>query len=100
MRGVVAGVQQHSQHADQRHQRSADEGACCLSFALRIALYSPSVRRALPPVGVQRTVEQLPQRTTVWECENTVVLRSGAIVEKWTRQKWVECIQKVRPPPV
>jgi hypothetical protein len=35
------------------------------------------VSRALPPVGVHRTVEQLPQRTTVWECENTVVLRCG-----------------------
>jgi hypothetical protein len=40
---------------------------------------SPSVSRALPPVGVHRTVEQLPQRTTVWECENTVVLRAGGL---------------------
>jgi hypothetical protein len=26
----------------------------------------PSVKRARPPVGWQRTLEQLPQRTTVW----------------------------------
>lgn len=36
----------------------------------------PSVRRARPPVGVHSTVEQLPHSTTVWECENTVVLQS------------------------
>ena len=30
-------------------------------------------------MGVHRTVEQLPQRTTVWECENTVVLRGKGI---------------------
>ena len=35
---------------------------------------SPSVRRALPPVGWQRTVEQEPQRTTVWAWEKTVVM--------------------------
>lgn len=34
----------------------------------------PSVRRAFPPVGWQRTVEQEPQRTTVWACEKTVVM--------------------------
>lgn len=34
----------------------------------------PSVRRALPPVGWQRTVEQAPQKTTVDACEKTVVL--------------------------
>jgi hypothetical protein len=44
-------------------------------IALKSSL--PSVRRARPPVGVHKTVEQLPQRTTVWECENTVVLRSS-----------------------
>lgn len=35
---------------------------------------SPSVKRALPPVGWQRTVEHDPQRTTVWACEKTVVM--------------------------
>jgi hypothetical protein len=34
----------------------------------------PSVRRALPPVGWQRTEEQDAQRTTVWACEKTVVM--------------------------
>ncbi len=34
----------------------------------------PSVRRAFPPVGWQRTVEQPPQMTTVWACEKTVVM--------------------------
>lgn len=38
---------------------------------------SPSVRRALPPVGVHRTAEQLPHITTVCEWEKTVVLRAG-----------------------
>ena len=38
--------------------------------------HSPSVRRARPPVGVHSTEEQLPHRTTVCECENTVVLRT------------------------
>ena len=36
---------------------------------------SPSVRRALPPVGVHSTAEQLLHTTTVWEWLNTVVLR-------------------------
>ena len=34
----------------------------------------PSVRRAFPPVGWQRTVAQDPQMTTVWACEKTVVM--------------------------
>jgi hypothetical protein len=34
----------------------------------------PSVRRAFPPVGWQRTVAQEPQMTTVWACEKTVVI--------------------------
>lgn len=34
----------------------------------------PSVRRALPPVGWQRTVEQPAQTTTVCACEYTVVM--------------------------
>ncbi|KNG80213.1 hypothetical protein ANOM_010970 [Aspergillus nomiae NRRL 13137] len=34
----------------------------------------PSVRRALPPVGWQRTVEQPAQTTTVWAWEKTVVM--------------------------
>jgi len=34
----------------------------------------PSVRRALPPVGVQSMVEQSLQTTTVCACENTVVM--------------------------
>ena len=34
----------------------------------------PSVSLALPPVGWQRTVWQLPHTTTVWEWLNTVVL--------------------------
>jgi len=34
----------------------------------------PSVRRALPPVGWQRTVEQPAQMTTVCACEKTVVM--------------------------
>ena len=37
---------------------------------------SPSVRRALPPVGVHSTEEQLPQSTTDCECEKTVVLHN------------------------
>ena len=36
---------------------------------------APSVRRALPPVGVQRTAEQLEQTTTVCEWLKTVVLQ-------------------------
>ena len=38
----------------------------------------PSVSRALPPVGWQSTVEQLPQSTTVCAWLNTVVLRAFA----------------------
>jgi len=34
----------------------------------------PSVRRALPPVGWQSTVEQPAQMTTVCACEKTVVM--------------------------
>lgn len=34
----------------------------------------PSVKRALPPVGWQRTVVQPWQMTTVWACEKTVVM--------------------------
>lgn len=33
--------------------------------------HSPSVRRARPPVGVHRTVEQLPQSTTVCASKHT-----------------------------
>jgi len=45
----------------------------------RVSLYflrneQPSVNRAFPPVGWQRTVEQPPQMTTVWACEKTVVM--------------------------
>lgn len=36
--------------------------------------YWPSVRRALPPVGWHRTVEQPTHRTTVWAWLNTVVI--------------------------
>lgn len=32
------------------------------------------MRRAFPPVGWQRTVEQPAQITTVWACEKTVVM--------------------------
>jgi hypothetical protein len=35
---------------------------------------SPSVRRALPPVGWHRTVVHDEQTTTVWACEKTVVM--------------------------
>ena len=35
---------------------------------------SPSVRRALPPVGVHSTAEQLPHSTTLWEWLKTVVM--------------------------
>ena len=34
----------------------------------------PSVSRALPPVGWDRTVLQPWQMTTVWACEKTVVI--------------------------
>lgn len=34
----------------------------------------PSVRRAFPPVGWQRTVEHPAQMTTVWAWEKTVVM--------------------------
>jgi hypothetical protein len=34
----------------------------------------PSVNRALPPLGWQRTVEQPAHMTTVWACEKTVVM--------------------------
>ena len=34
------------------------------------------MRRALPPVGVHRTVEQLLQTTTVWLWLKTVVLQT------------------------
>lgn len=34
----------------------------------------PSVSRALPPVGWQRTVEHPAQMTTVCACEKTVVI--------------------------
>ena len=39
---------------------------------------APSVRRALPPVGVQRTAEQLEHTTTVCEWLKTVVLQAHA----------------------
>ena len=41
-------------------------------------LDAPSVRRALPPVGVQSTAEQLLQTTTVWLWLKTVVLHGRA----------------------
>jgi hypothetical protein len=34
----------------------------------------PSVNRAFPPVGWQRTVAHDPHNTTVWACEKTVVM--------------------------
>lgn len=43
----------------------------CVYFLLK---EQPSVRRALPPVGWQRTCEQPWQTTTVWACEKTVVM--------------------------
>lgn len=43
----------------------------CIYFLLK---EQPSVRRALPPVGWQRTWEQPAQTTTVWACEKTVVM--------------------------
>ena len=42
---------------------------------------APSVRRALPPVGWQRTVEQEPQRTTVWAWEKTVVMLKHPVMQ-------------------
>lgn len=46
-------------------------GVCLVYFRRN---EQPSVRRALPPVGWQRTVEQPAQMTTVWACEKTVVM--------------------------
>lgn len=43
----------------------------CVYFLLN---EQPSVNRALPPVGWQRTVEQPAQMTTVCACEKTVVI--------------------------
>jgi len=54
-------AQHRAQHAQTGHVIS--EGA-------------PSVSRALPPVGVQSTAEQLLHTTTVCEWLNTVVLRA------------------------
>ena len=42
---------------------------------------TPSVNLALPPVGWHRILEQEPQRTTVWACENTVVIAKHPKVE-------------------
>ena len=56
------------------------EGAAWLTVLVSKARFfsgdgdRPSVRRALPPVGWQRTVEHEPQRTTVWAWEKTVVM--------------------------
>jgi hypothetical protein len=44
------------------------------SLLLYSLLSSPSVRRALPPVGVHSTAEQELHRTTVWEQLKTVVM--------------------------
>lgn len=64
--------------------------------------HSPSVKRALPPVGVHRTVEQLPQSTTVCECENTVVLRVAVVGRRrwWVRVGvcWCDAGVKARRP--
>ncbi len=43
------------------------------------AAVSPSVRRALPPVGTHSTVLQLGHTTTVWLWLNTVVLRASQV---------------------
>lgn len=41
----------------------------------------------MPPEGTQRTALQLGQTTTVWECENTVVLqRRGVGREEGVRE--------------
>ena len=45
---------------------------------------APSVRRALPPVGVQSTAEQLLQTTTVWLWLKTVVLRTESAQRQGT----------------
>jgi hypothetical protein len=58
----------------------------------------PSVKRALPPVGWQRTVEQLPHNTTVLACEKTTELK---MLEITVKQKlhlvasWASNIHKV-----
>lgn len=44
------------------------------AIAIKKQTFLPSVRRALPPVGVQSTDEQLLQTTTVCEWLKTVVL--------------------------
>lgn len=45
--------------------------------------HSPSVKRAFPPVGWQRTVEHEPQRTTDEACEKTVVmLKQPDVIER------------------
>ena len=40
---------------------------------------APSVNRALPPVGWQRTVVHEPQMTTLSACEKTVVMAKQPI---------------------
>lgn len=51
------------------------DGAAMCDPGVHAVTPSPSVRRALPPVGVHRTDEQLPHMTTVWEWEKMVVLQ-------------------------
>jgi len=55
-----------------REVRRMDRGAAYSTLRRKL---QPSVRRALPPVGWQSTVEHAPQNTTVDAWENTVVLR-------------------------
>lgn len=63
-----------------RRQDNIKGGRCreiqLSTCAVFVMSSSPSVRRALPPVGVQRTVEQLLHTTTVCEWLKTVVLHS------------------------
>lgn len=44
------------------------------ALAMHLSIHIPTARRALPPVGWLRTWAQLPQRTTDWACEKTVVM--------------------------
>ena len=57
----------------------------------------PSVRRALPPVGLHSRAEQLLHTTTVWLWLKTVVLRkTQKRVGKATRSNAVRLLQRMQ----
>lgn len=77
----------------------ASDSAEKIAYSTFLRNEQPSVRRARPPVGWQRTLEHEEQTTTVEACENTVVLRkrktqvAGEDMEQESRQS---CVTEMR----